>query len=210
VVVTPPVDTIFDFLATYRSKNLPLKYKRLVLLPFGQHSRLTADEQDWADKSLVNGEFCEWWIMWLQRSTYFQSGFFVVFPDSRHSLMSSEILGTHILWRLQSVCRLIFPHGSANQCQLHYLSNRLDVLVAPIRSFHSNVLFISPALGFCWLIVPRSWLDTLWFERSSNVIQVLVKFTRVLNTPMSLNLDWSLFVELPCFFSEQTPLFCPG
>jgi hypothetical protein len=29
----------------------------------------------------------------------------------------------------------------------------------------------------------------LWFERSSNVIQALVKFTRVLNTPMSLNLD---------------------
>jgi hypothetical protein len=29
----------------------------------------------------------------------------------------------------------------------------------------------------------------LWFERSSNVIQALVEFTRVLNTPMSLNLD---------------------
>jgi hypothetical protein len=50
----------------------------------------------------------------------------------------------------------------------------------------------------------------LWFERSSNVIQALVKFRRVLNTPMSLNLDWSLFVELPCLFSVQTSLFCPG
>jgi hypothetical protein len=25
-----------------------------------------------------------------------------------------------------------------------------------------------------------------------------------------LNLDLSLFDELPCLFSEQTPLFCPG
>jgi hypothetical protein len=48
---------------------------------------------------------------------------------------------------------LLFPHGSANQCQLHHLSNRLDVLV-------QNALSISPALGFCWLIVPRSWPDT--------------------------------------------------
>jgi hypothetical protein len=81
----------------------------------------------------------------------------------------------------------LFPHGSANQCQLHHLSNWLNVLVAPIWSLHSSVLqkvlSISPALGFCWLI------SHLWFERSSNVIQVLVKFTRVLNTPMSLNLD---------------------
>jgi hypothetical protein len=38
------------------------------------------------------------------------------------------------------------------------------MLVAPIRSLRSsvlqNVLSISPAFGFCWLIVPRSWLDT--------------------------------------------------
>jgi hypothetical protein len=32
----------------------------------------------------------------VRRSTFLQSGFFVVFPDSRHSLMSSEIVGTQI------------------------------------------------------------------------------------------------------------------
>jgi hypothetical protein len=58
VVVPSPVDTIFDFRVTYRSENLPLKYEQLVLLPFGQHPRLTAVEQDWADQGLVNGEFC--------------------------------------------------------------------------------------------------------------------------------------------------------
>jgi hypothetical protein len=51
VVVSSPVDTIFD-------SNLPLKYEQLVHLPFGQHPRLTAVEQDWADQGLVNGEFC--------------------------------------------------------------------------------------------------------------------------------------------------------
>jgi hypothetical protein len=58
VVVPPPVDTIFDFRAAYRSENLSLKYEQLVLLPFGQHSLFTAVEQDWADQGLVNGEFC--------------------------------------------------------------------------------------------------------------------------------------------------------
>jgi hypothetical protein len=57
VVVPSPVDTIFDFQATYRSENLPLKYEQLVFLLFGQHSRLTTVEQDWADEGLVNGEF---------------------------------------------------------------------------------------------------------------------------------------------------------
>jgi hypothetical protein len=33
----------------------------------------------------------------VRRNTYLQSGFFVVFPDSRHSLVSSGILGTQIL-----------------------------------------------------------------------------------------------------------------
>ena len=58
MVVPPPVDTIFDFRAANRSENLSLKYEQLVLLPFGQHPRLTAVEQDWADQGLVNGEFC--------------------------------------------------------------------------------------------------------------------------------------------------------
>jgi hypothetical protein len=58
VVVPSPVDTILDFLAAYRSENLPLKFEQLVLLPFGQHPRFTAVEQDWADQGLVNGEFC--------------------------------------------------------------------------------------------------------------------------------------------------------
>jgi hypothetical protein len=47
----------------YRSENLPLKYEQLVLLPFGQHLRLTAVEQDWVDQGLVNGEFCLAWKM---------------------------------------------------------------------------------------------------------------------------------------------------
>jgi hypothetical protein len=58
VAVPAPVDTIFDFRAAYRSENLPLKYEQLVLLPFGQHLRLTAVEQDWVNQGLVNGEFC--------------------------------------------------------------------------------------------------------------------------------------------------------
>jgi hypothetical protein len=57
VVVPSPVDTIFDFRAAYRLENLSLKYEQLVLLPFSQHPRLTAVEQDWADQGLVNGEF---------------------------------------------------------------------------------------------------------------------------------------------------------
>jgi hypothetical protein len=56
--VPPPVDTILDFRAAYRSENLSLKYEQLVLLPFGQYPRLTAVKQDWADQGLVNGEFC--------------------------------------------------------------------------------------------------------------------------------------------------------
>jgi hypothetical protein len=100
VVVPPPVDTIFNFRAAYRSKNPSLKYEQFVLLPFGQHPRITAVEQDWADQSLVNGmvnfvlrsDVCA-----VRRSTYLQSGFFVVFPESRHSLMSAGILGTQNL-----------------------------------------------------------------------------------------------------------------
>jgi hypothetical protein len=80
VVVPSPVDTIFDFQAAYRSENLPLKYEQLVLFPFGQHLRLTAVEQDWADQGLVYGllsgvkggstaDVCA-----VQRSTYLQSG----------------------------------------------------------------------------------------------------------------------------------------
>jgi hypothetical protein len=42
----------------YRSENLSFKYEQLVLLPFGQHTRLTAVEQDWTDQGLVNGVFC--------------------------------------------------------------------------------------------------------------------------------------------------------
>jgi hypothetical protein len=57
VVVPSPVDTIFDFWVAYRSENLPLKYEKLVLLPFGQHTRFTTVEQDWADQGLMNGEF---------------------------------------------------------------------------------------------------------------------------------------------------------
>jgi hypothetical protein len=56
--VPPPVDTIIDFRAAFRSENLPLKYEQLVQLPFGPHPRFTAIEQDWTDQGLVNGEFC--------------------------------------------------------------------------------------------------------------------------------------------------------
>jgi hypothetical protein len=58
VVVPPPVDTIFDFRAAYRSENLLLKKEKLMLLILGQHPRLTIVVQDWADQGLVNGEFC--------------------------------------------------------------------------------------------------------------------------------------------------------
>jgi hypothetical protein len=58
-VIGPPlVDTIFGFRAAYRSENLSLKYEQLVLLPIGQHPRLTAVEQEWADLGLVNGKIC--------------------------------------------------------------------------------------------------------------------------------------------------------
>jgi hypothetical protein len=99
------VDTIFKFRAAYRSENLSLKYEQLVLLPFGQHPRFTALEQNWADQGIVNGEFLiarkvmarPHMFAQSERSTYLQSGFFVVFPESRHSLVSSGILGTQIL-----------------------------------------------------------------------------------------------------------------
>jgi hypothetical protein len=58
VVVPSPVGSILDFQAAYRSKNLPLNYEQLVLFSFGQHPRLTAVEQDWANQGRVNGEFC--------------------------------------------------------------------------------------------------------------------------------------------------------
>jgi hypothetical protein len=48
-VAIPPVNTIFDFRAAYRSEKLPLKHEQLVL-PFGQHPRRTAVEQEWAEK----------------------------------------------------------------------------------------------------------------------------------------------------------------
>jgi hypothetical protein len=57
VVVTPPLDTIFNFRATYHSKSLPLKYGQLVFLLFGQHPRLPTEEQDWADQGIVNDKF---------------------------------------------------------------------------------------------------------------------------------------------------------
>jgi hypothetical protein len=118
------------------------------------------------------------------------------------SLDSSLYFQTHVIcWcfrdpRYTISAPLLFFHGSANQCQLYHLSNRSSVL--------QNVLFISSALGFCWLIVPRiGSTHSLWCEQSSNVIQALVKFTRVLNTPMSLNLDRSFFVELICLFLNK-------
>jgi hypothetical protein len=119
VVVTSPVDTIFDIRAAYHLENLPLKYEQLVLLAFGQHPHLTAVEQDWTDQGLVNGEFC-----------------------CCFSGISAALL---------------FPHGLANQCQLHHNSNRLDDSEPSFKcsskcSFH---------LASTWfLLVPRSWLDT--------------------------------------------------
>jgi hypothetical protein len=97
VVVPSPIDTIFDFRVAYRSENFPLKYDQLILLPFGQHPRLTAVEQDCADQGFVNGEF---WsgakggstadACAVRKNTYLQSGFFVVFSDSRHLMVSSD------------------------------------------------------------------------------------------------------------------------
>jgi hypothetical protein len=55
--ISASVDIIFDFRVAYRSENLPLKNEQLVLLPFVQHPRLIAVEQDWADQFPVNGKF---------------------------------------------------------------------------------------------------------------------------------------------------------
>jgi hypothetical protein len=44
-----------DCLSWAQCVQSPLKYEQLVLLPFGQHPRLTAIDQDWADQGLVNG-----------------------------------------------------------------------------------------------------------------------------------------------------------
>jgi hypothetical protein len=78
---------------------------------------------------LSGSRSCEWWILSgvkggstadvcaVQRSTYLQSGFFVVFSDSRHALVSSGILGTQTLWRRQSVCRQLTrfaPHHDSS------------------------------------------------------------------------------------------------
>jgi hypothetical protein len=40
------------------TRNSNSWYEHLVLLPFGQHPRFTAVEQDLADQGLVNSEFC--------------------------------------------------------------------------------------------------------------------------------------------------------
>jgi hypothetical protein len=53
-------------------------------------------------------------------STYLQSGFFVVFPDSRHSLVSSGILSTQILRRLQSVCRQLPRFAPRHESSSHF------------------------------------------------------------------------------------------
>jgi hypothetical protein len=57
-----------------------------------------------------------------------------------------------------------------------------------------KVFFLSRQHLVCRLIVPRSWLYT--YSHSSNVIQAVVKFTRVLNTPMSLRLRPGWFVSI--------------
>jgi hypothetical protein len=61
----------------------------------------------------------------VQRSSYLQSGFFFVFPDLLHSLVSSRILGTQNLWRLKSVCR-----------QLPRFANRIVLL------FRAAIIYI--------------------------------------------------------------------
>jgi hypothetical protein len=99
VVVPPPIGTIFYFRAPYRSEKLSLKYEQLVLLPFGQHPRFTAVKQE------MKGSTAD--VCAVRRSTYLRSGFFVVFPDSRHSLVSSGILGTQIIWLLQSAVQRV-------------------------------------------------------------------------------------------------------
>jgi hypothetical protein len=58
VVVPPLLKIIFDFQTAYFSENLSFKNEQKVLLLFGQHPSFTAVEQDWADRGLVNGEFC--------------------------------------------------------------------------------------------------------------------------------------------------------
>jgi hypothetical protein len=62
-----------------------------------------------------------------------------VFPFFNSST-AIEFAPAALLFFLGISAPLLFPHGSANQCQLHHLSNRMDVLVALIRSFRSSVL----------------------------------------------------------------------
>jgi hypothetical protein len=106
-----------------RNQNLPLKYNQLVLLPFFQHSRFTFVEQDWADQGLVNGEFClAWKVARLQMFAQSEEApiCFVAFPDSRHSLASSGILDTQILWRFQSVCRQLPRFAPRHESSYHF------------------------------------------------------------------------------------------
>jgi hypothetical protein len=107
---------------------------------------------------------CEWWILSgikggstadvcaVRRSTYLQSGIFVVFPYSRHSLVSSGIIGTQILWRLQSICRQLprfAPHHKSSYHSgpqsyilsfVHLFLNLLWLLLFPMLSKHPKRL----------------------------------------------------------------------
>jgi hypothetical protein len=103
---------------------------------------------------------CEWWfwsgvkggstadVCVVRRSTYLQSRFFVVFPDSCHSLVSSGILSTKILWRLQKVCRQLprftprhessYHSGPQSYivCFVHLFLTLLWLLLFPMLSKH--------------------------------------------------------------------------
>jgi hypothetical protein len=89
---------------------LLLKTLFSIFVPHIVQRTFLSNTNNWFSFLLVKNHVSMLWsrtgtVCAVQRSTYLQSGFFVVFPDSRHPLVSSGILGTHILWRLQSVCR---------------------------------------------------------------------------------------------------------
>jgi hypothetical protein len=98
---------------------------------------------------LGGSESCEWRILsgvkddstvdvcTIRRSTHLQSGFFVVFPNSRYLLASLGILGTQIFWRLHSVCR-----------QLPRFSSRYKSHHSIIPSFRAAIIYFV----FCSLI----------------------------------------------------------
>jgi hypothetical protein len=115
------------------------------LWPLGPGYRCSPHLPTWI---LVFLDFSFHWVwLWIDAdvcavrgSTYLQSGFFVVFPDSGHSLVSSGIPSTQILWRLQSVCRQLPRFAPRHESFVHLFLTLLWLLPCPMRSKHPERL----------------------------------------------------------------------